>query len=67
MIGAGALHSPAVGEWRAPQLEYELLALDARRHGDDDVARVDILPGGAADPSGVQQAEEQVEHVWMCL
>ena len=63
MIGAGALHGPAVGERRAPELGQELVALDARRHRDDDVARIDVLAGGAPQAAGVEQAEEQIEQI----
>ena len=67
MISAGSLHGPAVGEGRAPELAEELLALDARRQGDDDVASIDVLAGRAPQAAGVEQAEQQVEQIGVRL
>ena len=46
-----------------PELGQELVALEARRHRDDDATRIDVLAGGAAEAAGVEQAEKQIEQI----
>jgi len=67
MIGAGALHGPAIGERRVPESVEKFLALHARRQGHHDVACVDALTGWASQATGVEEAEEQVKEIGMRL
>ena len=67
VLDAGALHGPTILERCAVEHLRQVLARDARCQGDDGMLRIDRAARGRRQASRVEEPEQKVEDVVVCL